>query len=139
MVPNFPQSHGLLALFYLKRGMTEEVLAQARKLESLLGGTMSPNLMGWLGHFYGMAGQRTQALNILTELKKRAEKEYVPAGALADIYLGLGETEQALQLLEQAYADHDIFLVWLKVYWMYDPLRSDPRFQDLLRRMNFPA
>ena len=118
--------------------MIEEALAQARKVESLLGGTMSPSYMGGLGHFYGMAGRRTEALNILNELKKRAEKEYVPASALADIYLGLGKTEQTLQLLEQAYADHDIRLVWLKVDWKYDPLRSDPRFQSLLRRMNLP-
>ena len=90
------------------------------------------------GYMYGMAGQRNEALKILNQLKKRAEKEYVPASALANIYLGLGKTEQALQLLEQAYADHDVLLVWLKVHWMYDPLRSDSRFQSLLRRMNFP-
>jgi TolB-like protein len=138
LVPNFPQSHALLAGFYLRRGMTEEAFAQVRKVESLLGGTMSPTYMGGLGHIYGMAGQPTEALNILNQLKKRAEKEYVPASALADIYLGLGNTKQTLQLLEQAYADHDVVLVWLKVGWRYDPLRSDPRFQDLLRRMNFP-
>ncbi|MFQ5695087.1 MAG: hypothetical protein ACE5HB_03780, partial [Terriglobia bacterium] len=90
------------------------------------------------GYFCGMVGHRAEALRILNHLKKRAEKEYVPASALAGVYLGLGETEQTLQLLEQAYADHDVALVWLKVHWEYDSLRSDPRFQDLLRRMNFP-
>ena len=138
LVPNFPQSHGLLGGFYMRRGMTEEALEQARKVESLLGGTLPPSYMGGLGYFYGMVGQRSKALNILNQLKKRAEKEYVPASALAKIYLGLGNTEQALQLLEQAYADHDVNLVLLKVSWKYDPLRSNPRFQDLMRRMNFP-
>ncbi len=118
--------------------MIEEALAQARKQESLLGGTMPPSYMGWLGYLYGMAGQRNEALKILNELKKRAEKEYVPASALASIYLGLGETEKALQYLEEAYQQRDVSLVWLKVDWRYDPLRSNPRFQSLLRRMNFP-
>ncbi len=97
-----------------------------------------PLALGLDGYLCGMAGRRAEALRILNHLKKRAEKEYVPASALADIYLGLGNTEQTLQLLEQAYADHDVSLVWLKVAAIYDPLRSDPRFQDLLRRMNFP-
>ena len=64
--------------------MTEEALAQARKVESLLGGTMPTIYMGQLGLLYGMAGQRTEALHILNELKKRGEKEYVPASALAE-------------------------------------------------------
>lgn len=87
---------------------------------------------------YARAGRRADALRLLNELKKRAEKQYVPASALASVFIGLGEKEQALQLLEKAYEDRDVFLVWLKVNWIYDPLRGDPRFRELLRRMNFP-
>ncbi len=86
---------------------------------------------------YERAGRRADALRLLNEVKKRAEKQYVPASALASVFIWLGEKEQALQLLEKAYEDRDVFLVWLKVLWVYDPLREDPRFQSLLRRLNF--
>jgi hypothetical protein len=85
-----------------------------------------------------MLGRRPQALAILSELRQHARKKYVPPTTLAHIYLGLGEKERALGLLEQAYLEHDIDLVWLKVFWMYDPLRSEPRFRSLLHRMAFP-
>jgi hypothetical protein len=67
-----------------------------------------------------------------------AKPGYAPAIALARVHLGLGEKGKALSFLERAYEDGDISLAFLKVDWGYDPLRSDPRFQDLLRRMNFP-
>ena len=135
--PDFPQSHWVLASFDLKKGRMEKAVAECEKTIRALA-RRPPSWLGEGGYLCGMAGRRAEALRILNELKKRAEKEYVPASALAEIYLGLGKTEQTLQLLEQAYADHDIILVWLKVHWVYDPLRSDPRFQSLLRRMNFP-
>ena len=135
--PDFPQSHWVLASFDLKKGRMEKAVAECEKTIRALA-RRPPSLLGLDGYLCGMAGRRAEALRILNQLKKRAEKEYVPASALADIYLGLGKTEQTLQLLEQAYADHDVLLVWLKVHGVYDPLRSDPRFQSLLRRMNFP-
>ena len=77
-------------------------------------------------------------LRILRELERRAKTGYVSPTSLARVHLGLGEKEKALSFLERAYEDRDISLVLLKVDWGYDPLRSDSRFQDLLRRMNFP-
>ena len=137
--PDFPQIVGLVSFTYLRRGMTQEALEQWQKVERAVAGTtLSPSWMGWIGYFHGMTGRRAEAVTILNELKKRAEKEYVPATALAHIHLGLGEKEQALESLEQAYEDRVVFLVWLKEFWFYDPLRDDPRFQDLLRRLNFP-
>jgi hypothetical protein len=53
-------------------------------------------------------------------------------------YLGAGDKEQALTWLERAYAEKDPWLFWLKVYPTYDPLRSEPRFQAVLRKLNFP-
>ncbi|MEE8607732.1 MAG: tetratricopeptide repeat protein, partial [Nitrospiraceae bacterium] len=135
--PDFPQSLWVLASFDLKKGRMEKAVAECEKSIRALA-RRPPLALGVDGYLCGMAGRRAEALRILNHLKERAEKEYVPASALAHIYLGLGKTEQTLQLLEQAYADHDVVLVWLKVAAIYDPLRSDPRFQDLLRRMNFP-
>ena len=94
--------------------------------------------MGLFGHLLGLVGRQTDARAILAELIQRRAQEYIPASALAEVHLGLGEYEDALQLFEAAYEDRDITLVWLKEHWMYDPLRSDPRFQAILDRMDFP-
>ena len=69
---------------------------------------------------------------------KRKEREFVPASALAQIYVGLGEDDEALRWLELAFEERNVSLVWLKEIWVYDPLRSDPRFQSILDRMDFP-
>ncbi|MCH6553888.1 MAG: tetratricopeptide repeat protein [Acidobacteria bacterium] len=136
--PNFPLIHGVLAWLYLETGSYEEAIAHSEKSLSLLGTRVAPGEISWSGYIYGQTGRRTEALILLDELKKRAKREYVSSAALADVYLGLGEMEQALSLLEKAYEEHDVFLVWLKNHRIYDSLRSDPRFQALLRRMNFP-
>jgi hypothetical protein len=70
---------------------------------------------------------------MLTQLQ--TSKEYVSPGELAILYTALGEQEQAFSSLEKAYAAHDPQLEFLGVSPAYDPLRSDPRFQDLLRRL----
>jgi hypothetical protein len=75
---------------------------------------------------------------VLEQLKELSKRAYVPAYAMVDIYTGLGEKEEAFTWLEKAYEQHCSWLVWLKVDPELDPLRSDPRFQHLLRRMNFP-
>ena len=71
-------------------------------------------------------------------MRVRAAREYVPPVVPAFIYVGLGDKEKALDFLEQAYQRRDILLIWLKVRKHLDPLRDEPRFQDLMRRMNFP-
>jgi len=86
-----------------------------------------------LGAAYANAGEREQAQAILKRLE--GGKEYVSPGALADLYIALGEREKAFVSLERAFTQHDAQLMWLRVYSGLDPLRSDPRFQDLLRRV----
>ncbi len=85
-----------------------------------------------------MAGKRKEALEILHHFEKRAEQSYIPAIAFARIYVGLGNYDRALEFLEKAYEERDINLGLLKVGQRWDPLRDAPRFQSLLRRMNFP-
>jgi len=67
-----------------------------------------------------------------------AKRKYVPPVQIAFVYLGLGEKERALELLEQAYRERSWELVFLRVEPWVDILRDNPRFQDLLRRMSFP-
>ena len=69
---------------------------------------------------------------------KISRGEYVSPGELAVLYVGLGDKEAALESLEKAYAAHDLQLQYLKVDASYDPLRDDPRFQDLVRRVGLP-
>ena len=74
---------------------------------------------------------------LLDELKKRSETRYVPQYALAALYNGLGDTEKALDSLEKALTDRDSLMVFLKVEPKWDNLRSEPRFIELMKKMNF--
>ena len=93
-----------------------------------------PSIRGALGYAYVQLGNRDQALSILSELKKRDES-VDEASSIASIYMALGDKEQALEWLEKAYQRRSPDLVFLKMGWVFDPLRSDPRFESLLRRI----
>jgi hypothetical protein len=75
---------------------------------------------------------------MLDELKGLSKERYVPAFSFAVIYLGLGEKDQAFAWLEKAYEDRSSLILFLKGDPIWDPLRSDPRFADLLRRIGLP-
>jgi pentatricopeptide repeat protein len=95
----------------------------------------SPGITGVLVSAYAHAGRRTDALRVLSELKRRREKGYVPAAAFVQAYLGLDDKDQAFASLEQAYKEHSDILQFLKTESTFDLLRSDPRFNDLLHRV----
>jgi len=67
---------------------------------------------------------------------ERAKQEYVPPTSFANIYAYLGDNDQAMRWLEKGYKEHEFVMTYLNVNPAYDPLRDDPRFQELLRRMN---
>jgi tetratricopeptide (TPR) repeat protein len=90
-------------------------------------------------YVYGRAGERDKALKALEEVKQVSKRDHMPPGAFAFIYTGLGDKDQAFRWLEKAFEERDTaWFPMIKVSPMSDPLRSDPRFQDLLRRLNFP-
>jgi tetratricopeptide (TPR) repeat protein len=95
----------------------------------------SPGVIGVLVRAYAHAGRRADALRLLAELKQRRERGFVPAAAFANAYLGLGENDEALAWLDRAYAEHSHILQFVKVHPYFDPLRGDPRFADLVRRV----
>ena len=95
-------------------------------------------MVGVLGNVYGKAGRLSDAQEVLTELRDLERQQAVPSFYFALVYVGVGDTERAIDALEQAYEERTGVMVFLKVEPIWDPLRSDPRFQDLLRRMNFP-
>ncbi len=95
----------------------------------------SPAAIGVLIRAYAHAGRRGDALKLLAELQKRKKAGYVPAGAFVNAYLGLDETDQAFAWLDQAYKEQSNILQFLKVHPYFDPIRGDPRFVDLVRRV----
>ena len=87
----------------------------------------------------GRAGRGHEALTILDDLERRRSQEYVSGVLLAEVHLGLGAHEQAISWLQRAAEERAGRLSNLSVWFWWDPLRADPRFQDLLRRMHFPV
>jgi hypothetical protein len=84
---------------------------------------------------YAHAGRRAEAFRLINELKRRRRKSYIPAGAFINPYLGLGDYDQAFAWFERAYQEKSNILQFLKVHPFFDPVRADPRFADLVRRV----
>jgi len=103
-----------------------------RALE-LLGGNVL--VQADLGHLFAISGKRDRAREVIENLRNLSERRYVPAFHIALVLVGLGETDQALEWLEKAYQERSDLLVYLRVDPRLDPLRGDPRFADLLRRV----
>jgi TolB-like protein/Tfp pilus assembly protein PilF len=95
----------------------------------------SPGALGILTRAYASAGRRADALRLIAELKQRSRKGYVPAGAMVNAYLGIGDNEQAFVWLEKAYEEQSNMLQFIKVHPFFDPIRSDPRFASLVHRV----
>jgi len=129
--PEHGHAHFHLALAYASKGLYAAAVPEYQKRISIDGETT--NVLCLLGQALAMSGRRDEALAILNKLK--TSKEYVPPDELAFLYAGLGDKEEALAALERAYAAHLIGMQFLKVDPLYDSLRSDPRFADLLRRI----
>ena len=94
-----------------------------------------PASIGVLIRAYAHAGRRSDAMRLLAELKRRKDAGYIPAAAFVNAYLGLGDNKQAFYWLEQAYREQSNVLQFLKTHPFFDPIRGDPRFADLVRRV----
>lgn len=98
-------------------------------------GNRSPSSLGTLGRAYGLSGRRQEAQRLLDELTLLSRTRYVPPHAFVHVYLGLGDRDKAFEWLEKSYVERSNSLIWLSVSSMFDSLRPDPRFDDLLRRV----
>jgi tetratricopeptide (TPR) repeat protein len=94
-----------------------------------------PALLALLGHLYAVSGQRAEARGIISQLQQIGSGRYVPSLYVAMIYTGLGDQDQAFTWLDKAYAERCEYLVYLPTEPMADPLRTDPRFPELLKRL----
>jgi tetratricopeptide (TPR) repeat protein len=125
--------HRGLGEIYVQKGVYDKAIAHMQKFVDFADSDYS---WGYLGYAYGMAGQRDKALQILGTLQDRAKRQHVVAYAFAPLYVGLGENDKAIYALWKDYEeDATPFLLWLKVFPVFDPLRSDPRFIELLRKI----
>jgi TolB-like protein/Flp pilus assembly protein TadD len=136
MDPHFPRAHWWLAKAYEQVGRHEEAVAESQKAVSLSAG--EPTYFGQLGHAYAVSGKKAEAQKVVAELKDLSKRRYVAPFDIALVYMGLGDKSRALEWLEKAYEDHSDWLAWIKVWPQFDSLRSEPRFQDLLRRLGLP-
>jgi tetratricopeptide (TPR) repeat protein len=96
-----------------------------------------PFATAYLGYAYGAAGDRARALAALDRLKVLSRDGQVAPFNQALVYLGMGDKERALDYFERAYQANSEFLVWLGGDPLYDPLRAEPRFRALLKKLNF--
>ena len=102
---------------------------------ALTASNRSPGVIGVLIRAYHQSGRRADASRLLGELTARRKTGYVPSGAFVNAYLGLEDNDEAFHWLETAYAEQSNILQFLKVHPYFDPIRSDPRFADLERRV----
>jgi TolB-like protein/class 3 adenylate cyclase/Tfp pilus assembly protein PilF len=134
--PNFYDTHCHLGWAYIHKGMYEDAIA-AQEKAVLLGGGI-PRTKAALAYAYASAGRTADAVAIIEELKRGSVSHYVSPYQVAVAHAGLGQTDEAFEWLEKGYEKRDTWLVELAVEPALDPLRSDPRFDDLLRRIGFP-
>ncbi|HEY9433251.1 MAG TPA: protein kinase [Blastocatellia bacterium] len=131
--PNFFPSRRYLALGYDLQGKYNDALAELQRAVS--SATKSTLVKSELGYAYAKAGRREEALRVIEELQRSPGERRVSPFHIALIYIGLGENDRAIDLLEKAYDERVERLVWLRADPRFDPLRLDPRFNDLLTRM----
>jgi tetratricopeptide (TPR) repeat protein len=136
MDPDFWLTHTSLGEVYLHKGLHKEAIAELQTASDLSQG--HPRVKATLAYAYAIAGKRTEALKVREELETLSKKRHVSPVDMAVIYSALNEKDKAFQLLEEAEKGRDLRLLYTKVDPKFDPLRDDPRFQSLLRRLNFP-
>jgi len=131
--PNFALTHQALGRAYLLKGMREDALAALRLAAALSSDSVA--MCAALAHALAETGSVVEARKILADLIERSRRSYVSPTNIAVVYAGLGENDEAMECLEKALAEHNAGLMMLKVHPVFDPLRSHPRYQDLLRRI----
>ncbi len=136
--PTIRWFHGWQGAAYLEKGIFDQGVAGFERYATMTGTT---DALGRVGYAYARAGRRGEALKIARELEELSRQKYVSSYSIALVYVGLGEKSHALSWLEKAYKANEEanqMIYYLKVSPWFDSLRSDPRFKDLLQRMNFP-
>jgi TolB-like protein/Tfp pilus assembly protein PilF len=131
MEPNFPRAH-LLVFAYVQKGLFADALADIEKWRRV---DDAPGSWAIEAYVFGRSGRRVEALRALEKLQQSNRRQQMDPAAIALAYVGIDNKDEAFAWLQKAYSEHSNAITTLKVDPIYDPLRSDPRFQELLRRV----
>jgi tetratricopeptide (TPR) repeat protein len=135
--PNDWIGHYFLGVGYEGSGQLPQAIGEYQKAVEL--SPLEQDSTAGLAHAYANTGRRAKAKEIVGELQHRSQTTYVSPYMIATIYAGLGDKDKAFEFLEKAYQERDSDLSYfLRADLRVDNLRSDPRFENLLQRMNFP-
>jgi len=126
---NLPEFIYPRAVIYVEKGMYDAAIAEFKKLGQ------QPHALGHMGNVYARMGRAAEARDSISSLKEHVQTDGIGRYEIALVYAGLGQKEEAFTWLEKSYTGHDKGLTYLKIDPCVDPLRSDPRFHDLLRRV----
>jgi len=137
MDENFAISHAVLGQVNLSRGMYREALPALETHSALSRGTAAS--LALLGYAHARLGETKMSLQMIDKLEEASKYSFVPALFIALVYAGLEDKDQAFAWLEKAHEERFNRLAYLKVEPLWDPIRSDPRFANLLRRVGIPV
>jgi len=137
---NAVAAHRVLGLAYQQKGNLDVAI---REFQQRLEGMEQdypffPDSTAELAHAYAVSRRRREALQLLSELTEMSKRRFVPSWAFAKVYVGLGDKDRAFESLEKGYDERPSEMMYLRSDRRMDPLRSDPRYQELLRRMGLP-
>jgi TolB-like protein len=131
--PAGPPGHWLLGVGLSRQGRVDEGIASLQRAADLSGGAALT--LGWLGLILGVCGRTDEARSVLSRLEVMCRTAYAPPASLAWVYLGLRDVDRAFEWLDRAVDAHDQLMMPIKSYVFFDPIRADPRFHALLRKM----
>jgi TolB-like protein/Tfp pilus assembly protein PilF len=134
--PTYAMALIRLGVAYAGKGLYTDAVRAFRAAEAAA--PELPDCVALQGYAHARAGGKREALKQLDRLRRLARRRYVPAFLFGGVYLGLGEHDKALQFMEQEYDARGWYLLLIKQGPQFDPLRSQARFQALMRRLNFP-
>ena len=131
---DFVYAHFLLSWVYVQLSRYDEAIAEVQKAIDLTGGGTTM-MVSTLGYFYALSGREAKAREILNEIVRPSEAAFVPADSIALVHTGLGQMDEAFEWLDKAFEQRSHWLVWLKVLPIFDGMRSDDRFNLMLKKM----
>jgi len=134
--PSAPWAYDWLGMAYNGLKDHQNAMATYQKAFDLSDGTVE--VAAGLGHALGLAGHLEAARIMAKFYAKKSQETYIPPVQRAFIHLGIHEYDQAIELLEQAYAEKSWFIIFIQIEPWYDPIRQDPRFIEIMKKMGFP-
>lgn len=134
--PNDPRAYMDMGLGHLQKRMYHEALQDTERDLDL--SHRDPFVLAITANVYGRLGNMEQAGKLVEEMRAASQKGFVPPFYFATAFVGMGKKKEAMEALEEGYKAHDPEMVGLNSAAWFEPLRADPRFQDLLHRMKFP-